>query len=393
MAPWSKLSISEIADFGSGEMVSVAQLQRRRSPRHSVPVYGGNGVAGFTSAPMIDDPTVILGRVGQKCGVVYRNSGPAWITDNALYARRFKRRVDVRFFALALQAARLNDVKNKNDLPLITQGILDDVKLAWPPSMVEQRAIAGALDAADELIGGLKRVLLKKLAIRQGMIQELLTGMKRLPGFDKPWTARRLGEIGGTVRGVGYKPDEDLSARPSRETVNLLRANNVQDAALDLRDVQYVHRRRVRTDQYLRVGDVLICGANGSKQLVGKAAPVQVESPSRMTFGAFMMVYRPNETQVLPAYAALHFQTKPYRDLVEVLLAGSSINNLRPSDVAGLEIPLPSRDEQTAIAAVINDATAEIDALGTRLVRARDIKTGMMQQLLTGRVRLPVEAA
>ncbi len=158
---WSVASLAEIAQFASGDCISVARLSRRSSDCQ-VPVFGGNGIAGYTEQAMVFEPTVVLGRVGQKCGVVYRTEGPAWITDNALYPRRFTRPVDVGFLALALQQARLNDVRNRNDLPLITQGILRNVKVLWPRSLLEQRAIAGTLSDVDALIGALDKLIAKK---------------------------------------------------------------------------------------------------------------------------------------------------------------------------------------------------------------------------------------
>ncbi|MCV2393269.1 restriction endonuclease subunit S [Actinotalea sp. M2MS4P-6] len=248
----------------------------------------------------------------------------------------------------------------------------------------EQGRVVDALRSADELISALEGVLLKKRAIKQGVLQELVGGL------DAP--VRQLSELGVTVRGVSYDPIADLSTHPAADTVNLLRANNVRDGRLALKDVQFVHRRRVKSDQRLRRGDVLICAANGSKQLVGKAAAIDLLGRGS-TFGAFMMVYRPDRSRVLPSYMALHFQTKAYRDWVELLLAGSSINNLRPSDVAAFSIMLPNGDTQKRIAAVLADADAEIDALERRLEATRSIKQGMMQELLTGRTRLvPAEA-
>lgn len=266
------------------------------------------------------------------------------------------------------------------------------LEIAVPPT-TEQQAIADALQSVDELTSTLERLIAKKQAFKTGMMQQLLTGRTRLPGFTKSWTHSTLGELGATVRGVSYNPDEDLSRHRATQTVDLLRANNVQGAELDLGDVQYVNQLRVRTDQFLRKDDVLICAANGSKRLVGKAARVESEPLERSTFGAFMMVFRPDPSRILPAYSALHFQTKSYRDLLSVLLAGSSINNLRPSDIALLEIPIPDRDEQIAIVASIDDLTAQIRILQTRLGKTQAVKRGMMQQLLTGRTRLPVEAA
>lgn len=115
---WEVASIDSLASFASGNGISVVKLHKQSSD-NPIPVYGGNGIAGYTDIPLVREPAVIVGRVGQKCGEVYLSEGPAWITDNALYPRTIFRKLDIRFFALALKAARLNDLKNRNDLPLV----------------------------------------------------------------------------------------------------------------------------------------------------------------------------------------------------------------------------------------------------------------------------------
>ncbi|QBJ21044.1 restriction endonuclease subunit S [Kocuria marina subsp. indica] len=202
-------------------------------------------------------------------------------------------------------------------------------------------------------------------------------------------TEATLASLGRFIRGVGYNPDEDLRARPGSDTVELLRANNVHDGRLVLDEVQHVHRRRVRSDQYLTDGDVLICAANGSKRLVGKAAQVWLPDSRELTLGAFMMSFRPNPAKVFPAYSAQQFHSKKYRDWVELLLSGSSINNLRPSAVGELRVWLPNFEEQQRIAQALMDADELIVALERLIAKKQAIKQGMMQQLLTGRTRLP----
>lgn len=201
----------------------------------------------------------------------------------------------------------------------------------------------------------------------------------------------RLSDVGVFIRGVGYDPSSDLRARRSKNTVDLLRANNVQNARIVSDDLQFVHRRRVRADQYLQPGDILICAANGSKRLVGKSAQLVSPPAQPSTFGAFMMVYRPDPAVIVPGFAAQQFLTKAYRDWVDLLLAGSSINNLRPSDVGDFQFELPPLEEQQRITAVLADADASIDALQHRLDKAWDIKQGMVQRLLPDRTRSPIE--
>ena len=249
------------------------------------------------------------------------------------------------------------------------------------PSIMDQRLVADALTDTDNLVASLERLISKKRDIKQGIMQELLT-------VDAQKDS--LGAVGMTIRGVGYDPDRDLSPNRTENSVDLLRANNVQGSALELGELQFVHGRRVRPDQYLQRDDILICAANGSKRLVGKSTAIG-SLEHKTTFGAFMMVYRPDENKVVPAYVALHFQTKSYRDWIDVLLAGSSINNLRPSDVTAFSIPIPPRKEQERVAGIFKDVDDELYLLERRLESALAIKTGMMQELLSGRTRISVE--
>ena len=191
---WDAVSIGTLANFTSGSGISIAELSGLSSDT-PVPVFGGNGIAGYTSRALVTEPVVIVGRVGQKCGEVYLTDGPAWITDNALYPRTIRRNLDVHFLAMALKVAGLNNVKNRNDLPLVTQSILHAVRIPWPPDVLEQRAIGEALSDVDALLGALDRLIAKKRDLKQAAMQQLLTGQTRLPGFDGEWGVKRFGEV------------------------------------------------------------------------------------------------------------------------------------------------------------------------------------------------------
>jgi type I restriction enzyme S subunit len=332
---------------------------------------------------------VVIGRVGQRCGEVHLTSGPAWITDNALFPRRFLRNVHLPFLPLALLAAGLNDLKNRNDLPLITQTILHAVRVAVPRDEREQIAISEVLSDADALIDSLEQLLAKRRQIKQGAMQELLTGKRRLPGFSESWRSGSLGDMGSCLRGVSYDPDHDLSEGDAETTIRLLRSNNVQGSLVQFTDMQFVDEERVAPAQVLRLGDVLICMANGSRDLVGKAARICSADGHRYTFGAFMGCFRPDPMAADTLFAFYLFQTWAYRSQIGVLLAGSSINNLSPGAIEGLRVRVPvERTEQTAIATLLSDLDTELEALEARLTKARRLKQGMMQALLTGRIRL-----
>ena len=256
------------------------------------------------------------------------------------------------------------------------------------PRLPEQRAIAGALSDVDALLGALDQFIAKKRDLKLAAMQQLLTGQTRLPGFHGEWAMKRLGDAGKCLRGVSYNGDTDLSTHDKHCTKRLLRSNNVQDAVVVTDEVQFVNAARVSSHQLLKKNDILICMANGSKALVGKAGLFNVNDGFEYTFGAFMGCFRTDSAASNAAFVFYLFQTGRYRNYINNLLAGSSINNLRPSSIESLEFSIPPLPEQTAIAEVLTDMDAEQAALEQRRAKTRALKQGMMQELLTGRTRL-----
>jgi type I restriction enzyme S subunit len=280
-------------------------------------------------------------------------------------------------------------VATGNGQPNLNTTLIGNFKIPLPPTKAEQAAIAEVLSDADAFIESLDQLLTKKRRLKQGAMQELLTGKKRLPGFSSDWEETTLGQLGECLRGVSYNPTVDLSPFDKDSTVRLLRSNNVQEARVVFADMQFVNCGRVSADQRLRPSDILICMANGSRDLVGKAGRFSADDGFGYTFGAFMGCFRPNGQTADPDFVFFLFQTEAYRAHISILLAGSSINNLTPGSVEALVIGVPpDRAEQTAVAAILSDMDGEIAALEAKLAKARSLKQGMMQELLTGKVRL-----
>lgn len=200
---------------------------------------------------------------------------------------------------------------------------------------------------------------------------------------------KRFASLGFCLRGVSYDGSADLFEAETPDSIRLLRANNVQNGEVVYSDVQHVQKGRVKQDQYLKRGDILVCMANGSRALVGKAGVFWEENASTYTFGAFMGCFRPAAGAASDRYVPFLFQSNEYRDQLNVILSGSAINNLSPSQILSFSFKLPiDQSEQQAIATVLSDIDAEIRTLEARLTKARAVKEGMMQSLLTGRVRL-----
>ena len=149
----------------------------------------------------------------------------------------------------------------------------------------------------------------------------------------------RICDIAEQIRGVSYKPS-DIHDTLNENSVILLRANNIFDGKINFDDVVYVDKSKVSGKQYLKKGDILICASSGSKQLVGKAASVNVDV--ECTFGAFCKVVRPTNDVV--DYLGVYFQSDVYRRKISELSVGANINNIKNEHIDLLEIP--NYDEQ-----------------------------------------------
>ena len=387
---WETLPVSDIADFGSGEQISVASLADRPISAFQVPVFGGNGIAGYTNRALITNNTVILGRVGQKCGIVYRSDAPVWVTDNALYARRFKRPVDVRFLALILESAQLNDLRNRNDLPLITQGILRGVVVRWPASTSVQGKIADVFELVGQEIAALDRLIRKKQAIKHGMMQSLLTSKARLPGFTDAWVPLHVASRSTLKARIGWQGLTTSEYRSSGE-YRLVGGTEFVDGRVDWRATPYVDKWRFDQDLgiQLRHGDVLLT-KDGT---IGKTAYVdQLPGPATLNSGVF--VIRPMRQSYDSRFLYYMLRSRAFDKFLARLAAGSTISHLYQRDLVGLVLDVPpTLEEQSAISSLLADVDGEIDALRRRIDKAKAIKQGMMQELLSGRTRLPVVEA
>ncbi len=245
------------------------------------------------------------------------------------------------------------------------------------PPLKEQQAIAEALSDADALIEGLERLIAKKRLIKQGAMQDLLTAKRRLPGFSGKWETKRLAEIGQVKTGLTYSP-KNVSSYGTL----VLRSSNIQNDRLAFADNVFVDLG-VSDEATVRTGDLLICVRNGSRQLIGKTAMIDQRADG-MAFGAFMSAYRSE----LNDYLVWCFQSSVIQKQVAEHL-GATINQITNKTLKAIEVPLPLDDEERkAISLVLTDMDAEIQALEIRFEKARQVKEGMMQNLLTGRIRL-----
>ena len=255
------------------------------------------------------------------------------------------------------------------------------------PSLDEQKIVAGRLSSADQLIETLERLISKKQAIKQGMMQELLTGRKRLPGFTKPWkniSIARHSHLKARIGWHGLTTGEYLQSG----SYKLVGGTDFKNAKIDWNSAAFVSKWRFDQDRNIQLqsDDVLIT-KDGT---IGKVAIVDnLPFPATLNSGVF--VVRPIRGTYESRFLYWLLRSSVFENFISSLSAGSTINHLYQKDLNTLTLDFPEDfSEQREIASVLDDADSEIRALESRLESARNIKQGMMQELLTGRIRLPV---
>ena len=168
------------------------------------------------------------------------------------------------------------------------------------------------------------------------------------------YTMKKLRGHIEVLRGVSYKLS-DVHEDLSDNTSIVLRSNNIDGGQVNFDDLVYVDSERVSEHQVLNAGDIVMCGSNGSKKLVGKAALLNETPRENTSFGAFCLGIR-CKSSIIPEYLATYFQTSLYRDKIEELGSGSNILNIKPDHIYDLEIPIPSLGEQETFVLIVKQA-------------------------------------
>jgi type I restriction enzyme S subunit len=262
-------------------------------------------------------------------------------------------------------------------MPSLNQRILRDVLVPFPPTLAEQQAIAAALSDADVLTQSLGQLIAKKRLIKLGAMQALLLGQRRLPGYHENWETRRLGQV-ATMRSGGTPPssieayyggaipwvsiaDMTVSGKFVEQTERHLTPSGLLNSS-----AQMFPAGSVLYAMYASLGECSIAGV----ELCTSQAILGIQCGERLNAGF------------------LYYWLCAIKPSVKAMGQHGTQANLNKGMVEKFELQLPSPPEQASIVEILSDIDDELDALERRHEKTIAIKQGMMQQLLTGRIRL-----
>lgn len=258
-------------------------------------------------------------------------------------------------------------------------------QLVYPNDISEQSRIATALSAIDNLISELGKLIDKKRAIKQGAMQQLLTGKKRLKGFNEPWVEKKLGEDALILRGGSPRPIEDYIT-DSQDGLNWIKIGDVKPNDKYFRKTaEKIKKEGLNKTRQVKKGDFILSNSMsfGRPYILDIDGCIHDEwlviQDYQETYDMLFLYYILCSDAVMNQYASM--------------AAGSSVQNLNKEKVANVLLYAPSSlKEQSAIAKVLSSMDEEISFLEAKREKYNAIKQGMMQQLLTGKIRL-VETA
>lgn len=349
---------------------------------------GSAGVNGVHDRAVAPGPGVVLGRSGASYGQAHYVDQDYWPHNTALYVTDFRGN-DPRYVFHLLDYIDFSRFNSGGAQQSLNRNFIAGIEVPCPDLDGQQR-IAAVLDDADMLVASLQQQLAKKRDIKQGMMQELLTGRTRLSCASGEWRTLQVAAESHLKARIGWQGLSTQEYRSSGE-YRLVGGTDFRSGRVDWNRTPFVDKWRFDQDAGIQLqrGDVLLT-KDGT---IGKVAFVDsLPGPATLNSGVFVL--RPKRSAYEPEFLYWMLRSRVFERFVAGLSAGSTITHLYQRDLValGLSVP-PTREEQRAIAAALSAVDAEIAALERRIESARAVKTGMMQELLTGRTRLPVEAA
>jgi type I restriction enzyme S subunit len=370
VSEWQTLSLGECITLSSGS-TKPADFTDEPTEATQYPVYGGNGITGWSGRFSESGEKIIIGRVGHYCGAVYYVNAPCWITDNALFTKEIKKDLHLPFLASLLKFLDLSKLRNKGAQPLVSQKPIYALQISLPP-LPEQQKIAEILSCWDEGINHLSLIAEKKRLRFKFLLHRLLTGGNQ----SKDQTKTTLGAVTTLVNGRAFKPSDW-----SDKGTPIIRIQNLNGSKeFNLYD-QKVEER------YFVEADTLLFSWSGSR---GTSFGPHIWNGPKAILNQhiFKVVVNPEVDQ-----SYLYFVLKLVTESIEQRAHGSAgLVHVTKGELEKTPINLPKHiSEQRKIASILDSLQNELSMTSDLTRQLKNQKQALMQKLLTGKIRVQLD--
>lgn len=350
-------------------------------------VFGSTGIIGFTNKYVYNCPLLLIARVGANAGFIYYINEKCDVSDNTLILR-LNSSYDFIFAYNQLKQYNLNRLIFGSGQPLITASLLKNIKISFPP-LPEQQKIAEVLSTWDKTIEKQSQ-LIEKLELRKkGLMQQLLTGKKRLSGFNGEWEKEKLGDI------VQFFKSNTLSRERLGYSEGTILNIHYGDILIKYPTILDVSKNEIpfildTTDftskDYINNGDVIMADTaeDGS---VGKVCEIINVGERKIVAGLHTIFIHPT-IKFAPMFLGYYLNSDEYHKQILSIMQGIKVYSITKDALKKTYIKTPCIKEQYAIAEVLLSCDEEINLATKELELLQQQKKGLMQILLTGKKRL-----
>jgi type I restriction enzyme S subunit len=404
---WEVVPLGEIADISSGgtPLRKVGEYWNGSIPWVTTAQVDGNIIDGAnefiselglsrSAARLLPPKTLLIAMYGQgKTRGKTAMLGIEAATNQACAAVRLKPKVnsDFVFRYLVDRYEYIRSLSNSGNQENLSLKLVASIYTALPP-LGEQTEISAALSDVDSSISALEQLAGKKRDLRTGAMQRLLSGDTRLPGFSGAWREKRLGDYVSFLKN-GVQSRAQLTLNDPVRYLHYGDIHVAQSLRLIIRETEMPRLPTLEAARLSRLedGDLVFVDASEDLAGVGKSLEITCVEGIEAVAGQHTIAARFDKNVLADGFKGYLQHIPAFTTHLRRLAAGTKVYATNRKHIASAEILLPEPDEQRAIVRVLSDMDAEITALEARLEKTRALKQGMMQALLTGRVRLPVQ--
>ena len=369
---WVIKTVSDISVVSRGRVINQKEISKQINPKY--PVYSSQttnyGIFGFLDTFDFEGEYVTWTTDGVNAGKTFHRNGRFNCT-NVCGIIKLISNDDPYFISLVLGRQTPNHVSTQLANPKLMNDIMKKIHIPVPSNKIEQRRIANIILNSEITINFLENLISKKKDIKQGTMQELLTGKTRLPGFTDEWQMKVLGDV-GKVRMCKRIFNHETNTSGGVPFYKIGTFGKAADAYIS-QDLYDSYRTKFAFPDF---GSILISAAG----TIGRTVIYRGEDAY---FQDSNIIWIENSENLISNHFLYHLLK-----VVNYTTEGGTIQRLYNSIVLNTAFTCPPKLEQEAIAEILSDMDAEIAALEERLEKAKAIKQGMMQQLLTGKIRL-----
>lgn len=387
---WEVKRLGEISDFLDSQRIPIKESDRINM-RGIYPYYGASGIIDYVNDYIFDDELILLGEDGanilnRSTPLAFLISGKVWVNNHAHVIKN--RQLCNRFYLCSyLDSLSYEKYNTGTAQPKLNREICENIPILLPP-LAEQEKIADILSTWDKAIEKQTQLIQKLKLRKKGLMQQLLTGKKRLLGFTDEWKKVKLGEVTTFLSCNTFSREQMNNVCGNLKNVHygdiLVKYSSIVDISRDKDSIPYVNDTiEYSPKDYVASGDIVMADT-AEDEMVGRACEFINVGEEKIISGLHTILIRPI-ILFAPMFLGYYLNSREYHKQILSIMQGIKVYSITKEALKNTTIKYPDIQEQTAIANILSSCDNEIRLAQDKLAAMKEQKKGLMQVLLTGK--------